>query len=382
MVPEDLEQTSHTVSDRDQVGTLVFHIGDHKTGSTSIQDTFAAGRVRLEGRHLIYPAMLNHNHLVEQFRVLYRGKPLPKRDKTAAKTAKSNFKLPALARRIGKSGADYALISGEVFENLEPKIFHDIIQTYFRSRAERIRIVAYVRPHAARLVSSYIEQVKIGWYQGDLESYFAHTLRNRRFFYAPRFKAWRTLFGQDFILRPMIRDHLHRGSVVEDFVQVAFDNSPYKIVEGPNANESLGLEDLMALKYMHSHFQETGQWLRHTVGWELARLLSQDKSSRSTKLRLHRALAEKVQAAYAADAVEMDASFFAGECLLQQSLAESVETSVENAFSCNPDDYLEAAERHRLKACCRLVADLLGQQSDWPKTARRRRLKALKTSAF
>mgnify|MGYP000498255412 CR=1 FL=1 len=43
--------------------TLVFHIGDHKTGSTSIQYAFAADRVALENRSVLYPARINSNRL-------------------------------------------------------------------------------------------------------------------------------------------------------------------------------------------------------------------------------------------------------------------------------------------------------------------------------
>ena len=46
---------------------LIFHIGDHKTGSTAIQLALAQNRVSLQGKSLFYPAQIANNNIVSHF---------------------------------------------------------------------------------------------------------------------------------------------------------------------------------------------------------------------------------------------------------------------------------------------------------------------------
>ncbi|MFZ0097191.1 MAG: hypothetical protein WAK98_01800, partial [Gemmobacter sp.] len=46
---------------------LLFHIGHHKTGSTSIQYALATGKVKLDGGTILYPGKLTHNYLRRHF---------------------------------------------------------------------------------------------------------------------------------------------------------------------------------------------------------------------------------------------------------------------------------------------------------------------------
>ena len=52
--------------------TLIVHVGDHKTGSTSIPNAFASGRVTLPGHSVLYPGNLDHNRGESPGNVVWR----------------------------------------------------------------------------------------------------------------------------------------------------------------------------------------------------------------------------------------------------------------------------------------------------------------------
>lgn len=352
--------------------TLIFHIGDHKTGSTSIQNAFAQGQVTLEGRSLFYPARFSHNRLKKHCAAYAKQTPSPAYD-SAVKTFRQ------LAARIRKAGADFSLISAESFEGVPPAVFHDIVTSFFSDAADEIRVVAYVRPHAARLLSSFAERTKIGTpsvLTGSLDSFHGEMLAVQRFHYHPRFCALRALFGDRFILRPMIRDQLQGGDVVNDFVHYGFAPAAFRIDGAGMANESLDLQDLMRLKVLQSRLIEcqSGK-LRHALGWEFGRVIDTLPPLQArTRLRLHRELAQTVHDTYLADARQMDADFF-GAPLLETELDKALKEAVETPQSVDPADYLSASDMRSLTILSEIMAGLFDNDgSDWPAFLRTKRV--------
>ena len=100
------------------------------------------------------------------------------------------------------------------------------------------------------------------------------TERLGRFSYFDRFSGWQEQFGDEFVLRPMIRSELRNQSVIDDFTAVAFDTSDFEVVGHADANQSLSLSDLVGVRFVQARYQEKGKWLRHALGCELARLLA------------------------------------------------------------------------------------------------------------
>ena len=335
--------------------TLVFHIGDHKTGSTSIQQAFALNKVTLTGRTLFYPGRQAHNHLGAAFRA--QAKPKPK-----AAHEKALKSITNIANRLRKSDADVCLISAESFEQVKPQAFHDILTRHFADICDDIRVVAYVRPHSARILSSFAERIKIGSSQalnGTPETFFTESQKAERFHYGPRFSAWRDLFGESFILRPMIGDQLHQGSVVSDFVRYGLGQEDFQLAPLERSNQSLCLEDLMRLKLLHSCFTDHPHKLTHSLGWEMSRLLdSLPPLQVRTKLRLDKGLARDVHAAYLADARAMDREFFGQTPLLETELTKAIDTAGETAQSLDPSDWLDPGEVRSLSLMAQLVAGM------------------------
>lgn len=357
--------------------TLVIHIGDHKTGSTSIQMAFAQRQVVLENQTVTYPARIAHNGLKPHFNAyMATGRPKARRKAIAA--------FEALASSIRDADTDFCLISAEAFETVPPPVLHDIVSRFFAPAADEVRVVAYVRPHAARLLSSFAERTKIGLrdvMSGTLESFHASMLDAGRLTYHPRFAALHRLFGDAFLLRPMIRGQLYRDSVVDDFVRHAFGTDAFRVEGQGQANESLALEDLMRLKVLQSHLEgRQPHRPRHALGWEFARVVEGlPPLETRTRLRLHRSLARALHAAYLDDARAMDREFFAGQPLLEAELDAVRETAADLAQSIDPADYLSASDMRSLSILSEIIAGMLENDGQkWPVFLHGKRLGAVR----
>lgn len=358
--------------------TLIFHIGDHKTGSTSIQLAFAENRVQLAQKRIFYPAALALNILRRQFQTwLDAG--------SDAQKAEAAQPLAALAERIRASDADFVLVSAESLETLPPEDIKQVLDHFFADCADEIRIIAYVRPHAARLLSSFSERIKLGAprvMQHSLTEFARDIAQTGALHYTPRFQSWHSLYGAQFTLRPMIRSQLYAGSVVEDFIQQAFPDVAYQLHPGQIANESLDLLDLMRLKVLQRGLQHCTQGLRHKVGWEFARQVGQRPArAQQQKLQLHKALAKEIRATYLEDARALDRAFFNGTPLMEQALYQAVRQARYRAHSVEPDAYLTASERDGLTLLASFIAGMLDNDSvDWPRFFHQKRLQDVQTN--
>jgi len=344
--------------------TLVFHIGDHKTGSTAIQLAFAQRQVALKNQSVFYPARLASNALKVHFRA-YAGPSSHPAHGRAVKIFKD------LASEIRNADTDFCLISAEAFEEIDAKVFLDIVTTFFTGAADEIRIIAYVRPHAARVMSSFAERIKVGglWaIDGGPQIVFDRMFHENIFPYQARFAALREQFGAAFLLRPMIRGQLVKGSVVDDFIHHAFAAPEFRLIGAAAANETPDLESLMRLKVLHTQCQNRPKNQRLALGWEFARVAaSLPPLENRTRLRLHKALAHDIHAACLADARAVDQQFFDAMPLLETELHNALEGAANTPQSTKPGDYLSPSEIRSLTILSKIISTMLeNQNGDWP----------------
>ena len=355
--------------------TLVLHVGDHKTGSTSIQLAFAQNLVKLEGKTVFYPAPIASNVLADHCARFAEAK-------TAAEKEKASVPFRKLADKIRSANSDFVLISAEALEGTPPVLLQEVVDSFFADCVDEIKVIAYVRPHAGRITSSFSERLKIGSplvLEDTLESFAKRKARNGEFIYHPRFTAWKKIFGSRFVLRPMIRSQLHQSDVLSDFIVHAFDTTDFTVRPSKNANESLGLQDLMRLKILQQTINGP-QLLRLRLGWEFARVLSfLPTSPETTKLRPHKSLAQSIQKRYLKDAREMDRTFFDGQPLMEKELSKAVDSAIAQPQSTDPADYFSASEVHSLRLMSGIIASLLEEpEVNWPAFLHRKRIRDVK----
>lgn len=331
------------------ISSLVFHLGDCKTGSTSIQAALAGKHWKAKGLKIEYPTVWNHI-------------PLAKTLTTPTAPAMRREKFDHVARRFRKTGASHGVISAEHFEFADPRALKEAIDEAMPELGEKLRLIAYLRPHADRLVSSYAETVKLSGNLADLDAMLARFRRTKRLEYAPRLEKWRNVFGERFTVRPMIRTNLVRQDVVEDFFDYLFEGAPFQITEKAASNTSLSAEDLAMLRAIHDRIAAANKDLnqpRNAMGRNFGRMLHAiAPTGGTTKLRMHKALAKKVMRIYKDDAARVDAAFFDGTPM-SDALAGAEDKAVDTPVSTRAEDYFDAAEIRRFHATADFLRRLI-----------------------
>ena len=332
---------------------LIFHIGDRKTGSTTIQNALATGRILVDGRKPFYPASMAHNYILKHFNAYAEG----------AKILKNNPGRPNLekiSQLLEHEEYAYAVISGEKFEEAKPNVAKSVMEKFLLPHANQHSVICYIRPHAARTLSSFAEQTKIGSYSGDVLGFHRRAIKKNRFKYEQRLRLWTDEFEDKFIARPFVRDVLTNGSPIDDFNKYAFPDSEVEIEQSEAANESLCLEDLVFLRYIQGHLKTRSRPLRLGLGWNLALdLTANHRKNQSTKLRLDRHTAEVIRKHYLTDARELDRTIFASSPVMVRELDRAVDTALPEPQSMNPSDYYDSETLRYLAAVIDLVDKML-----------------------
>jgi hypothetical protein len=350
----------------------VLHLGDHKTGSTSIQTALASGAVAAAGRSLCYPMgrprRWQHNHIVRALIRRSRGADLPD-------------PFPALAAEIAAAGADITILSAENFEFADPAAVRAALETHLPGHMAGLALVVYLRPHAERLVSTHAEQVKQGLFAGDLAAFHAEALADGRFRYAPRLARWRAVFGDRLTVRPMVRAALKDGDVVADFLDIACAGAavtrPVQAVRNAKATVP-DLALLAAVQAALAPLRGQGPGEAEPVralGWRLARMLDAARVPGAAEPALHRPLAAAVAAAYAGDAAAVDRDFLGGAAVLAPQLAAAPDRAVAAAQSLALEDNFDAEALRVIRAWLPVLAAIFAHRpGDWPAHFRARPL--------
>lgn len=323
------------------VQNLILHLGDHKTGSTAIQTVLKQGAYSLSQGSLHYSSPgLNNNALAE---------PMMGR---APDPARAGPLWAERGRDLDASDARWGVLSAEHFENVAPEDLERVIERHLPQYRDRLRLIAYVRPHADRFLSSFAELAKLGQDVLPMDAFLTQARRNGMLSYAPRLARWQAVFGARFHVRPFVRERLAGGDVVRDFLGfVTGPDTEVRLAGEIRRNESLSLEDLALMIHLQRRIAavlkgrpKLRHAVRHAVGWHVAPLLNAQPGAVRTAPRLHRSIAEHIIATCRADAVETDRQWFTGTPLTD-AMDRALETTVEAPQGFALEDHFGAAER-------------------------------------
>lgn len=185
---------------------VILHLGDHKTGTSSLQRLCAAGNTP---PGVLYPQAGRANGAGHHNLAWAVG------DDPRFKPNKGGWR--EVWAEIADAAPETVLISSEAFEFKRPKRVFAALSDGLESGEHRVEGVVYLRPHPGRLLSSFAERVKRGIGPFDRTAYLAHALGGRRFRYAPRLDKWRRALAPGHMnVRIFSRERLRRGDVVDD----------------------------------------------------------------------------------------------------------------------------------------------------------------------
>jgi hypothetical protein len=222
-------------------------VGDHKTGTSSIQSTLArrqsnpeqdlsalhyslAGRKGLMAHHNLAWALNGDNRFRKKL-----GTWQEVHDDLAA------------------SRPDVAILSSEGFEGFRPLAdLKQAVDTWLTPLG-RVEIVCYIRPHFDRLRSAYSQKMKTGQLLGDMDSFIDSMIPSSGILkYATRLRQWRAVFGDSLKTRIYSRKHLVGNDILTDFFQdcLGLDQGLVENVLSfrNNANSSPGISTLALME--------------------------------------------------------------------------------------------------------------------------------------
>ncbi|MEY8831166.1 hypothetical protein AB9K34_22560 [Sedimentitalea sp. XS_ASV28] len=325
---------------------LYLHIGDCKTGSTTIQTTLAGSGLATPGTALLYPRPMQHGMLA---RTLTTHKHL------------LDKRWGAIGRSFASAEWDVGVISTELFEFSSPNRVAAALRQHIPDHAESLRVIAYVRPHTSRFLSQFAENLKNGHTTGDMQEFATRMDRLGRLDYVARLQKWRDVFGDRLIVRPFTRDRLARGDVRHDFLGLILEGRAYELGDITDANASLSLADLALMRLLQRRFAERlGAEHPSAIpfGKQFGRLLHATPSLRPfERLRLSRSLCDWFITRYRDDAEQMDSQWIGAPCFVPALLAAADDT-VPQAQSLQAEDHFDG-ETLRLMTCW---ADLILRQ--------------------
>lgn len=336
---------------------LIVHLGDTKTGSTSIQRALVQKAYDIPGASICYPT---GNHHIAMAKTLTRKHRLGER---GTRFARVNAALQ-------QSDADYGIVSAEHFQFVDPEIFAGAIAEFWPGIEERMRLVAYVRPHPDKLLSSFSERVKLGNAMGSFETYLDKMSESGGIDYLPRFQKWRDVFGDRFTLRPFVRKELHKEDAVADFFRFVLGHEDFTVSDDISANTSLTVPQLALLREVHSVFRarqkqrgrkmtprltEARSALGRTTS-ERIREAGLDKSGQ--KFKIPARFAERIQERYRADAEALDREFFSGSPMIEALDAIDSKTTTERQ-SLKAGDHFSADVVSSVQIFSSILSDML-----------------------
>lgn len=179
----------------------LIHIGLHKTGTTAIQKALGTNRAKLLAQGILYPEVPGHEAKARGQHGL--GVALGLSDSRIP----GHFGLDDLIHHLETTRADRVVLSTETLS--VPRIAPERITGFLdmiRARGFAPTVVAFVRPQAPLINSSYVQQTQTFQKDEPIEAYVAHGLRTAYYDMTARLAAWTDQPGVRFVAVPYTTD--------------------------------------------------------------------------------------------------------------------------------------------------------------------------------
>lgn len=234
-----------------KLNTIVIHIGMHKTGSSSIQETLHNHPANEKYTYLDLGTVNHNRQIFSQFtehpeQYYLNLNVTPDHMEEFLKEGREQ-----IISAISNCNTDNIIVSGEDLIVLTPQALQKL-KTFFSEYFEAFQIVAYVRSPASYMTSLMQQCIKSGI---GLQRFIKENPQsclfpiNTDMFY-PRYQAcftkFENIFGRDsLMLRDFNPAKLHNGDVVQDFFNIfRIPLEPEKICR---SNESISREALAVI---------------------------------------------------------------------------------------------------------------------------------------
>jgi hypothetical protein len=257
--------------------------------------------------------------------------------------------LASQAAKLAASDADVGVLSAEHVENVDPADLDVVLRQEMPELRDRMRLVVYLRPHADRFVSSFVERSKLGLISMSMAEFYERAVNQEMLDYGARMTRWQQIFGERLLVRPFVRDELADGDVVRDFLGIVGGGRPVTLDSAAiRRNESVSVEDLALLMHVQArirplvpHSPNTPSSISRALGSNFGMVLNGRPGRGRTPVRLDAGLCAKLVERYAPDAAEIDRRFF-DRSPMSDALAAAPARAVEVPQSFAVEDHFDA----------------------------------------
>lgn len=240
----------------------ILHIGNIKTGTSSIQQVFAKNRKELAKQATLYPQTPGeHVHLL--LPAFFQKGPKGKRLFQQFAATNKNYSdfndflkrfSSDLTEEIEQVSPDKLILSSEHLSQIftdenAGEIVRSIIR-YFEIFSNDIEVVFYAREQASLVASHYSTVIKNGSTSETLEAFWA---KNKHLYdYEAMLKPWLNALPKGAMkFRIYSRENLYGGDILADFSHLTgVDTQDFSMV-GSNANRSLSHEMMMLMRHVN-----------------------------------------------------------------------------------------------------------------------------------
>jgi hypothetical protein len=268
---------------------LYLHIGQPKTGSTSIQESLVLNKIILKRKGIsTFDCLIEHNHK-NLACYCFDDKKISREKEAAGITTGSKLagfrrKLKnEMSKEIVSSECRSWIISSESLTELESESEKLRLKNLLSEFFSEIVLIGYFRKQDAHILSGYSQKVKSGEYL-PLNIPNILKLRRKKYNYPGFIKSWERVFGSgSFIPRIFHPDFLVKSSSVLDFYQV-IGASDIKDNTKLFSNQSLSGGAIESLKLINRILSENGVVLSSEDRAELIEMINKNTLGKKMKL--------------------------------------------------------------------------------------------------
>lgn len=334
--PSDPKESQSRMSSVEK--QLVIHIGDPKTGTSSIQKALQMDLVRSEVGSI--SGYLNARMSANAVAI---ARSFHGRDPQRVRAA-----MAELGQWISTAPQDFLILSSEFFAEATPGVLKRAFLRRHPELAASMKVIGYVRPHAGRCLSAYSERVKCGYTFTSFTDWLPKFIASDAMRYAPRFLQWRKTFGDGFALRPFLRSELRNGDAVSDFFSIALGDLAPRIGSMEHENQSVSLRALAGLLAFNRNLNRLSLNASQRIPLALAVAREIAPHPDDRKPELDRISTGRIFEACQNDARKLDRAFF-GRPLFEPELVRATEGGADQPMNLSLDAYFTAAEQAGLE---------------------------------
>jgi len=246
---------------------LILHVGFHKSGTSALQETFAAQRDELQQAGVLYPSIGKKAHHRIAWALTQKAWGWKKRGGEV-----TSFKhFTRMARLINRSKSPKIVLSSEFFSELTPEKIQVIASTI---KNREVKVLFTLRPLAKLLGSSYQQYLKYGikadyveWLHSVLDEPGVSKINPtfwQRHMHGDVVARWVQVFGQDNVT-VLIADEQRPEFLYESFNKYLGLGPGFLKAQSTGSNRSLSLEEVSLLLELNRNFPKERQWNEYLV---------------------------------------------------------------------------------------------------------------------